>query len=160
AGRAATELARSLEDLLVEALSAAHDRGDELAPPGTQVLPQAVGDLRARLRMDRAIAARAMLLTDLRIQQPQVVIDLGDRRDGGLASPPARALFDRDRRRNAEQELDVGFGEHLEELPRISRQAVNVTTLSLRIDDVEGQRRLPRAGKAGHHDDCIARHVD
>src|SRR4029077_6435619 len=48
AGRAATELPRPLEDLLVEALSAAHHWGDELAPSGAEVFSQSIRDLRAR----------------------------------------------------------------------------------------------------------------
>src|SRR5207249_454000 len=65
--KAAAELPGPLEDFLVETLAAAYHRGDELTPPAADVLTQSIRDLCACLRMDRAIAARAVLRADLRI---------------------------------------------------------------------------------------------
>ena len=49
-----------------------------------------------------------MLRAELDVQQAQEMVDLGQRRDGALAAAAARALFDRHRRWDAEDRIDVG----------------------------------------------------
>src|SRR5262249_22989810 len=48
----------------------------------------------------------------------------------------------------------------LEELARIRRQGLDVSTLAFGIERVEGERRLARAGQAREHDQPLARDVD
>src|SRR5690606_7630712 len=49
---------------------------------------------------------------------------------------------------------------HLQELAGIGRQALDIAPLPLGIDGVEGERRLARAGQAGHDDQLVARQVE
>ena len=158
--RRAPELAGRLQHVFVKALAAAHDRRQQLAAAGAEILLQAIPDLPARLRMDGAITARAVLLAHLGVEQAKIVVDLGDRRDGRFPAAAAGALLDRDGRRNAEQQLDVRLGEHLEKLTRVGRQAVDVAPLALGVDDVEGESRLSGPGKPRDDDDRVARNVD
>jgi hypothetical protein len=55
--------------------------------------------------------------------------------------------------------VDIRLLHHLQELPRIGRQAFDIAALALGIDRVEGERRLARAGQAGHHDQFAAGNV-
>src|SRR5579864_2893396 len=90
------------------------------------------------------------------------MIDLGERRHVALAAPATGALLDGDGGRNAEDRIDVGTRGRLHELPGIGVQRLEVTTLALVEEDVEGERRLARARDAGDHRKAIARylHVD
>ena len=56
--------------------------------------------------------------------------------------------------------LDVGLLHHLEELARVGGQALDVAALALRVDGVEGEARLARAGEAGDYRQAFARDVD
>ena len=53
-----------------------------------------------------------------------------------------------------------GPRQHLHELARVGRQAVEVAALALGVDDVERQRRLARAAQAGDDDELVARQVE
>ncbi len=95
-------------------------------------------------------------------QQPQIVVDLGHGADGGARVLRRGLLLDRDRRRQARDMVDVGLFHHVEELPRIGRQAFDIAALALGIDRVEGQAGLARARQPGDHHQLVARniHVD
>ena len=56
--------------------------------------------------------------------------------------------------------LDVGLLHHLEELPRIGGQALDVAALSFGVDGVEGEARLARSRQAGDHRQALSRDVD
>jgi hypothetical protein len=49
-----------------------------------------------------------MLHAELHVQQAQEMVHLGQRADRALATATAGALLDRDRRRDAEDGVDVG----------------------------------------------------
>ena len=68
-----------------------------------------------------------------------------------------RLLLDGDGRRQPVDLVDVRLLHHLEKLARIGRQALDIAPLALRIDRVEGERRLARAGQPGEHDELVAR---
>ena len=110
-------LARELlEQALVLTLAAAHDRCEHLEPGALGELEHAVDDLLRRLARDRPAAVRAVRHADAREEQAQVVVDLGDRADGRARVARARLLVDRDRRRQALDEVDVGLVHLTEEL--------------------------------------------
>src|SRR5437867_8910132 len=48
----------------------------------------------------------------------------------------------------------------IEELSRIGGEALDVAPLALRIEDVEGEARLARAGDPGDHGQGVQRHAD
>src|SRR5690606_34905133 len=102
-------------------------------------------DRRFALRLDRNTAIRAMLRAELHEQEPQEVIDLGQRGDGAFATAAARALLDRDRRRHAVHGVDVGARRGLDELARIRVQRLEVAALAFGEQDVERDRALAAA---------------
>jgi len=56
--------------------------------------------------------------------------------------------------------LDIGLLHHLEKLPCIGRQALDIAPLPLGIDGIERKARLAAAGQAGDHDQLLARKLD
>ena len=100
-----------------------------------------------------AAAVPAIRPADARIQQPQVVVDLGGRADRRPRIADAVLLADRDRRADALDRVDVRLLHPLEELPGVGRQRFDVAPLPFGVDRVEGERRLPRAAHARHDDE-------
>jgi hypothetical protein len=54
-----------------------------------------------------------------RVEQAQVVVDLGDRADGGARVVAGGLLLDADGRRQALDDVDIGLVHQLQELPRV-----------------------------------------
>ncbi len=72
----------SCEQVLVLALLAADDRGEDQEARPLRQGEDAGEDLLARLGGDRPAALRAVALADAGVQDAQVVVDLGDGADG------------------------------------------------------------------------------
>ena len=89
-----------------------------------------------------------------------IVVDLGDGADGRARIARGGLLLDRDRRRQAVDQIDVRLLHQLEELARIGRQALDIAALALGIDRVEGERGFARAREAGDDHQLVARHID
>ena len=70
------------EQLGVLALSAADDRCEHLEAGAFGELEHTVDDLLRRLALDRRAVLRAVRDADAGVEQPEVVVDLGDRADG------------------------------------------------------------------------------
>ena len=102
-----------------------------------------------RLAGDRTSADRTVRLADARVEQAQVVVDLGDGADGGARVARRRLLVDGDGRREAVDRVDVGLLHHLEELARVGGERLDVAPLPLGVDRVEREARLARAGEPG-----------
>ena len=62
--------------------------------------------------------------------------------------------------REAGDVVDVRLLHHVEELPGVGRQALDVAALALGVDGVEGEAGLARAGEPGDHHELVARNVD
>ena len=148
------------EQLDVLALAAADDRRQHLEPLPLLEGQHLVDDLLRRLPLDGRAAGGAVRAAGPGVEQPEVVVDLGDRADGRARVLRGRLLVDRDRRREALDEVDVGLVHLPEELPRVGGQRLDVAALALGEDRVERQRRLARAGEAGEDDERVAREVD
>ena len=146
--------------LLELALAPADDRREHVDPLVRRERQDEVEDLRERLRGDLAAALVAVRRADVGEQQAQVVVDLGDRADGGPGVRGGGLLLDGDRRGEAVDQVDVGLLHLLEELAGVRRQRLDVAALPLGVDRVEGERRLARAGQAGDHDELAARQVN
>ena len=97
---------------------------------------------------------------DRRGEQPQVVVDLGDRAHRRPGIGRRRLLLDRDGRRQAGDQIDIRLLHLLEKLPGIGRQRFDVAALALGVDRVEGERRLARSAQPGNDDKAIARQID
>src|SRR5258706_5007870 len=86
---------------LFRSLPVDDERGEQADALPLVFAQEACRDRVLALRLDRHLAVGAVLEPELDVEQPQEVVDLGQRRDRALASAAAGALLDRDRRRNA-----------------------------------------------------------
>src|SRR5579884_2645278 len=146
-----------LEQLRVLALPPANHVREELDARPFGELHDLVDDLLGALRGDFTPALVAVRDPDPRIEQAQVVVDLGHRPDRRARVARRRLLVDRDRRREALDVVDVGLLHLPEELPRIRRERLDVAPLPFRVDRVEGERGLARSGQPGDDDQPVAR---
>ncbi len=94
------------------------------------------------------------------IQQPQVVVYLGDRAHCRAGIVRGRLLFDGDGRGQTFDRVDVRLFHHRQELTGVGGQGLHVAPLSLGINRVECQRRLAGTRKTGQYDESIARQVE
>ena len=104
-------------------------------------------------------AARAAGLTDGREQQVEIARDVRHRSDGGAGVAGGGLLLDGDDRGEAEDEIDVRLGDLGHEGLGEARQRLQVSSLALRVDRVERQAGLARAGQPGDHDQLVARNL-
>lgn len=110
------------EQFGVFALAAADHRGEDLEAGALVEPQQAVDDLLRCLAADRGAADRAVRVADARIEQAQVVVDLGDGAHRGPRIATGGLLVDGDGRRQPLDEVDVGFVHLSEELAGIGAQ--------------------------------------
>src|SRR5262249_5322249 len=92
-------------------------------------------------------------------QKPHVVMNLGRRPDRRPRIPARILLSYCNGWRDSVDTIDIRLLHALEELPRVGRKRLDVPPLPLRINRVEGKRRLSRPAHAGH-DDQLARGQD
>src|SRR5207302_7083570 len=69
-------------------------------------------------------------------------------------------LLDGDGGRQAVDLVEVRLLHHLQELPGIGREAFHIAALALRIDGVEGERRLAGTGEPGEDHELVPRDFD
>src|SRR5215471_5171367 len=67
---------------------------------------------------------------------------------------------ERDRRRNTADRLHLWLVHAIEELSRVRREGLDVAPLTLGIERVEHERRLPRSRDSGDDDQLIEREVE
>ncbi len=148
------------ELLAVFALAAAHHRRQQIKPRAFRQRHDAVDHLGHGLALDRQAGGGRIGHADARPQKPHVVVDLGDGADRGARIARGGLLLDGDGRRQPVDLVDIGLLHHLQELPRIGGQALDVAALALGIDGVEGERGFARAGQAGQHHELVARQIE
>src|SRR6266567_2327279 len=88
------------------------------------------------------------------------MINFGHCRDGRFATAARNALLDRDARGQTLDEIDIGFFELFDELPRVRRHTVEKSSLSFRKQNVERKSRFARAAQAGDDHHLLACTVD
>ena len=160
AGAEVAALEHLLEEILVLALLAAHHRGEDEEARLLRQGKDPGENLFARLGCDGPATVGAVALADAGEEDAEIVVDLGDGADGGARVAAGRLLLDADGRRQTAEVIDVRLLELAEELARVGRQRLHITPLSLRIERVEGQRRLARSAHAGEDDEAVARQVE
>ena len=148
-----------LEHVAVLALAVPHQGGQNQEPRALGQRQHLVGDLLHALPGDGPAAHRAVGLADARVEQPQVVVDLGDGRHRRARVAAGGLLVDRDRGGQALDVIDVRLVHLAEELARVGRQALHVAPLPLGVERVEGEARLPAPGQARDHRQPVARDV-
>ena len=104
--------------------------------------------------------ARAEWRAQPGVEQPQEVVNLGDRPDGAAGTGLARLLVNGHGRRQTFDQVDVRPLELVQELACIAGEALDVTPLPLGEDGVEGQRALPRAADPREDNQAIAGQVE
>ena len=149
-----------LEQLDELALAIADDRRQDHQSGLRREGERRVDHLADALRLQREAVVRAVRRAGASEQQAQVVVDLGHRADGRARVVRGRLLLDRDRRRQALDDVDVGLVHQLQELARVRRQALDVAALAFRVERVEGQARLARSREAGDDDEPVPRDVE
>ena len=142
-------LARILEEVAELALAATHQRREDLDLDAAGPGEDDVGDLRGRLLGDVAAAVGAVRRAGARVEQAQVVVDLGDGAHGGPRIRTGGLLLDRDRRGEPLDRIDVGFLHEPEELPGIGGERLDVAALAFGEDRVERERRLAATRQPG-----------
>src|SRR5690606_2806645 len=113
------------------ALPVHHDRGQDLEPEALAQPEDVVDDLLARAPLHDLAADVAVLHARARVEDAEVVVDLGDGADGRARVRRGGLLLDGDGRREPAQLLDVGAIEPPEELTRVRAQALDVAPLPL-----------------------------
>ena len=98
-----------VQDVAELALAVAHDRRVDREPRPRRQREDLLHDLVEALACDRAAADRAVRPADTRVEQAQVVVDLGHRADRRARVARGRLLVDRDRRRSPSIESTSGF---------------------------------------------------
>ena len=146
------ELVEEVDEL---ALAGAHDRREYLELGAFRHGQHLIDDLLRSLAGDPAAAYRAVRGAGTRVEQTQVVVDLGNGADGGTWVAVGGLLVDRNCGREALDEVDVRFVHLAEELPRVGAQGFDVAALPLGKDGVESQGGLAGTGQAGEDDQGV-----
>ena len=148
------------EVFAVLALAPARDRREQIEPRAFGQRQHPVDHLAHGLALDRKPRGRRIGHTHPGEQEPHIVVDLGDRADGRARVARGRLLLDGDGRRQALDMVHVRLLHHVEELPGIGRQRLDIAPLALGIDGVEGERGLAGARQSGDHHELFAGQVE
>ena len=117
-------------------------------------------DLVGGLGADRHTALGAERMPQPGKQDPQVVVDLGDRSHRRARALAGRFLLDADRRREPGDPLDLGLLQRSQELPGIAREALDVSALAFGIERIDRQRALARAAGPAANRHLVAGDVE
>ena len=115
------------------------------------------GNFVNRIFLDLAAALRAIRVPDAGKEQAQIVVDFGCRCHRGARVAGLVLLANRDRRRDAVDQIGVGLFDALQKLPGIGRQRFHVAALAFGVNRVKGERRLARARDPGHDGQAVVR---
>ncbi len=148
------------EFLAVFALAATHHRRQQIKPGAFRQRHDAVDHLRDGLAFDRQPGRRRIRHANTRPEEPHIIVDLGDGADGRARIARGGFLLDGNRRRQAVDLIDVRLLHHLQELARVSREALDIAALAFGVDGVEGERGFAGAGQPGEHHQPVARNVE
>ena len=143
-------LVRRLHRRLRHGCGAGH-RKQHIQPGSLAQRKRGLGDLIHRVTFHKAIAEDAVHRPAARIEQAQVIVDFGCRGYRRARVACRVLLLDGDGRRKAIDQIDIGFLNPLEKLPRIGGQRLHIPPLPLGIDSVEGKRTLPRPRYSADH---------
>ncbi len=153
-------LSGRLEEIAKLAFPPAHERREHLDTRVGGPAEYGVGYLTGALALDRPAALRAVRKPRTGVEEPEIVVDLGDRSDRGARVVAGRLLLDRDGRREPLDGVDIGLLHEPEELASVGRERLDVAPLPLGVDGVEGERRLPRAREPRDDGEAVTRDRD
>ena len=145
-----------LKNVFELSLTSTHDRSVNRE---LRVLGQAkdlLDDLLSTLTSDGTSTDGTVRSPTARVEQAQVIVDLGDGADGRARITRRRLLVDRDCRREAIDAIDIGLLHLAEELAGIGAQRFDVASLPLGIERVEREAGLARPREARDADQFVA----
>ena len=142
------------------ALFVFHDRREDQQFRAASDLHDFVDDGLGRPAVDGLAADRTVRYADTGEQQTQIIIDLGDRGDRRARVARRRLLVDGNRRAEAVDLIDVRLFHQSQELSGIAGKALDVASLPLGIDGIEGQTGLTRPAQSGNHHELVARYLN
>ena len=149
------------EELDMLTLPIDDDRRQDHQPRAFRERERRVNHLRDRLRLEFDLRMiRAVRIADAREEETQVVVDLGDRPDRRSRVVAGGLLLDRDRRRQAFDQVDVRLFHQLQELARICGQRLDIAALAFGIQRIERKRRLPRSRQSRDDDELVPGDVE
>ena len=138
----------------------ARQRREHLNAGAGSEFQQVVHHLLHRMHRNGAAATPAVGPPHVGEQQPQVVMNLGQRAHRGPRVFVEAALRHGDGRGKPLNGIHVGSGQRIEKLTRVGGQGLHVVPLPLCIDGVEGQRGFARAGNPRDHHELVAGDLD
>ncbi len=112
------------------------------------------------VRHDLAVAARAVQGRRASPERLRVIGDLRHRADRRAARAHGRLAVHGDGRGHGFERIHRRPLEPLEELPRVGAEALDVASLPLGVERVEGQRALPRPRGPRDHDEGSRREIE
>ena len=99
-----------------------------------------IHDVAGALRGDGNAGFRAMRLADMRVKQAQVIINLRGRGDDRTRAAAGASLLNRNRGRQAFDEIHVRFLQLVEKLARVGGKRLDIFALALGVNRVERER--------------------
>jgi hypothetical protein len=148
-----------LEDAVALGLAILDERAEDEQPGALGQREHLVHDLLHALALD-GMAGRTVRLAHAREQQPQVVVDLRDGPDRRARVARRALLVDGDRRRQAVDLVDVRLLHLAEKLAGVGGETLDVATLALGVDRVEGEAALAASGQPRDDDEPVPRERD
>ncbi len=117
-------------------------------------------DLVRRLSADGPAALGAVWNPDGGEQQAKIIVDFGNGPDGRTRTAAGGLLLNRDGRAKSIDCINIRTFHLIQKLPRVGRKSLHVASLTLGVNRVKRQGRLPRPAQPGHHGQGVARNLD
>src|SRR6202041_3807831 len=117
-------------------------REENIEPRALTEREHPVGNFIHRIFFYLLPAEQAVGAADAGKEQTQIIEDLGGGSDGRARVARGVFLFDRDRRRDPVDYIDVRLLDALEKLSRICRQRFDISALPFGVNRIEGERGL------------------
>ena len=150
-------LAHLLEELLVMALPALHQRRKEVAFAVLIVLHNQGDDLLVGVSDHGLAGLRRICSRGAGIEKSEEIVDFRDRSNSRARVVSGSLLFDRDDRAETRNRLNLRLFQYAHKVLGIGRERIHVPSLALRIYGIEGQRRLSASAQSRHDDKLPAR---
>ena len=144
------------EQVAVFPLGVAHQGREHEDSPPAPLGEDPLDDRIAGLGLEDPVTLGAVGATDPRVEHAEEIVDLGHRRHRRTGVCPGRLLRDGDRGREAGDAVDVRPRQLAEELAGKGGEALDVPALTLGVERVERQARLPRPAHSGEADQPAA----
>ena len=102
-----------------------------------------------RVGLDRLAGAGVVARGEARVEELEVVVNLGEGADGRASGADGVFLLDGDGGRDAVDAIDLGLVHAVKELTDVGREGLDVAALALGVEGVKGEGGFSAAGRAG-----------